>query len=60
MAGGTARRDLNWQPPASARERVDVLMPVYRRFVAATLEPIVRAHYPALLDNAGNLYGKIV
>jgi hypothetical protein len=60
MAWGAAQKGLSWQPPASARERVDTLMPVYRRFVTTTLEPIVRAHYPALLDNAGNEYRKMV
>src|SRR5882672_10954577 len=55
-----ARKGLSWQPPAAARERVDSLMPVYRGFVTATLEPIVRAYYPALLDNTGNEYRKMV
>jgi hypothetical protein len=56
----SARGNLHWQPPADARERVDALMPVYRRFVTATLEPIVKAHYPALLENASNEYRKMV
>ena len=55
-----ARKTLGWQPPAAARERVDSLMPVYRRFVTETLEPIVKAYYPALLENAGNEYRKMV
>jgi hypothetical protein len=49
-----------WQPTAPTMERVDSLIQEYRRDVVSTLEPLVRAYYPGLLDNPDNEYRKMV
>ena len=49
-----------WQPSRHVMARVDSLIPRYRRRVVATLEPLVRAHYPALLEKSGSEYRKML
>lgn len=49
-----------WQPDQRAMAQVDSLIQAYRSRVIATLEPLVRAYYPDLLDKPDNEYRKMV
>ena len=49
-----------WQPSSQARARVDEFIQIYRQNVTETLQPIVRAYYPSLLNNANNEYRKMI
>ncbi|HUO97656.1 MAG TPA: hypothetical protein VMU01_03265 [Rhizomicrobium sp.] len=50
----------SWDPGPAARARTDRLIQVYRKSVAAHLEPLVRAYNPSMLEGAQTEYRKML
>ena len=49
-----------WHPAREAQERVAALISAYRDKAQTVLEPLVRDHYPAMLEGPGTEYRKMI
>jgi hypothetical protein len=56
----TPRAEQPGSQPLAARERVDLLLQVYRQRVSATLHPIVQSYYAQLAREGGAEYRKML
>jgi hypothetical protein len=60
VAPALGAADAAWQPDPAELDKVDALIRDYRRDVVSCLEPLVKAHYPALLAARRGEYRKMV